>query len=304
MSELTRHPQPRLSNSEGAPRADRGCTALGEQHHVRPLPAVERERAAEPRAASDRPAGLVPIATSDTRSAFQPKTTPRNCLIPSTDERRRMRMSRMRRATHCGADLMTRAMEAGGFRFKPAMLTLTYRDDATWRPWHVSKLVKHMRQYMARRGHVLRLCWVAELTERGRVHYHLCVWIPSGERFPKPDEQGWWPHGATRIEWARRPISYMVKYTSKGENTFRLDVETGFWNRLVFPKGCRIHGRSGLERSQRRIVGWWCLPRYVREHFPEVGAWVVRADGGGWKNRDTGEWLAASDWRPEPDGLP
>jgi hypothetical protein len=84
----------------------------------------------------------------------------------------------------------------------------------------------------------------------------------------------------------------MVKYTSKGENNFRMDDE-GTFHRIVFPKGCRIHGRCGLELAERRIVSWWCLPRYVRDHFAQVGAWIVRADGGGWVDRDTGEWLEA-----------
>lgn len=196
----------------------------------------------------------------------------------------------MRRATHKGADLLTNALQVGGFRFKPAMLTLTYRDDTEWSPRHMSELLKRMRHWLARRGHRLRVCWVAELTVRGRVHYHACIWIPKGIKFPKPDEQGWWPHGMTRIEWANRPISYMVKYTSKGEDQFLLD-ENGRWRRSVFPKGCRIHGRGGLEVAERRIVSWWCLPRYVREHFTEEGCRVIRADGGGWVDKDTGEWI-------------
>lgn len=263
---------------------------------MRSLPAAERGRAAEPRAAAGRSAGLVPIATSDTASAFAAdvsrEISRKHRWIPDEETRRRCRMSRMRRATHKGADVLTRAMQQGGFRWRPAMLTLTYREDHAWRPRHFSELSKRMRQWAARRGVVLRLCWVAELTARGRVHYHACVWLPRHLTLPKPDKQGWWPHGSTRIETARRPISYMVKYSSKGEDSYRLG-EDGQWHRLTFPRGCRIHGRSGLEQAERRIVSWWCLPRYVREHFNQEGAWIVRACGGGWVNRETGEWLEA-----------
>lgn len=196
----------------------------------------------------------------------------------------------MRRATHCSADQLTQAMQAGGFRWRPAMLTLTYREERPWEPRDISETLKRIRQWMGRRGHKLRLAWVAELTARGAVHYHACIWLPKGLTLPKPDKQGWWPHGHTRIEWARRPISYMVKYTSKGEDSFRLD-EHGNFQRITFPKGCRIHGRSGLDLAQRRIVAWWCLPRYVRENFSKVGSRIVRANGGGWLDHDTGQWL-------------
>jgi hypothetical protein len=166
------------------------------------------------------------------------------------------------------------------------MLTLTYREQGAWNPRHVSETLDHIRKYLGRRGEVLRGVWVAELTQRGRVHYHLLLWLPRGTTLPKPDKQGWWRHGSTRIEWARSGVGYMVKYASKGDSVER------------FPRGLRLHGRCGLELVQRRRVAWHCLPRYVREHFTECGAWVVRAYGGGWVDRGTGEWLEA--WHPPP----
>jgi hypothetical protein len=194
----------------------------------------------------------------------------------------------MRRATLNGADLITQGLQSGGYRYRCAMLTLTYAQDDQWQPRHLSDLVHHIRRWMARRGHTLRQEWVAELTARGRLHYHLCLWLPQGLTLPKPDKQGWWTHGTTRIEWARRPIAYMAKYASKATSGY-LDEN---YLPHQFPKGARIHGRCGLDAAQRRAVAWWCLPRYVRQAFPEVGTVVVRARGGGWISPTSGEWLA------------
>lgn len=194
----------------------------------------------------------------------------------------------MRLATIHGATELTGAIERGGFRYRAAMLTLTYAQDESWRPRHLSELTDHVAKWLERHGHKLRCVWVLELTARGRPHYHLCIWLPQGLTLPKPDKQGWWRHGSTRIEWARRAVGYLAKYASKGTSGDK------------FPKGARIHGRCGLDAQSRRVVAWRVLPRYVREVFPEVGAWVVRAYGGGWVDRGSGEWLEA--WHPPPVG--
>lgn len=269
-----------------SPRADHGCTnpwnSTGAPRRPTPDPC-----SAEPSSGRGS-TGLVHLETSDTWNPRSPET------------RRRRRLSRMRRATLTGARVITEALQKGGFRYRAAMVTLTYAQDGAWQPRHISNLVKHYRQWLERRGHKLRSEYVAELTARGRVHYHLCLWLPVGLTPPKPDKQGWWPHGSTRVEWGRRPIGYMAKYVSKGESgTVYLDEN---FQPREFPKGCRIHGRSGLDVAQRRVVAWWCAPRYVREHFPEEGTWVVRAKGGGWVHRETGEllrvaWVLPGGWK-------
>jgi hypothetical protein len=132
-------------------------------------------------------------------------------------------------------------------------------------------------------------CWVAELTQAGRVHYHMIVWLPQGLTLPKPDKQGWWPHGHTKIEWARKPVGYLAKYASKG------DAQN------LFPKGLRLHGRGGLDTPGRQMVTWWLLPRYVREEFDRPGQRITRARGGGWVDLDTGQWLES--WQPPPPPL-
>lgn len=111
-----------------------------------------------------------------------------------------------------------------------ALLTLTYEDTTAWDSRHVSDLLMHVRKWLKRHGHKLRYVWVAELQKRGAVHYHICIWMSRGLTLPKPDKQGWWPHGFTNIKWARGAVKYCLKYVSKLESK---DVR--------FPRGMRLH---------------------------------------------------------------
>ena len=97
------------------------------------------------------------------------------------------------------------------------MLTLTYRPDADWAPGQISSVVRHIRQWLARKGHEMRFVWGQEFTKKGRPHYHLLLWLPLGLTIPKPDKQRWWPWGMTKIEWARNAVGYIAKYASKGD---------------------------------------------------------------------------------------
>jgi len=165
-------------------------------------------------------------------------------------------------------------------RVRPIFITLTYSADAMWSPNHISSFCHRLRVHAARRGFKAQYVWVAEQTESGRVHYHAIVWLPKGERLPKPDQCGWWPHGSSRIEWARKGIGYLVKYATKGDAKY------------PFPCGCRLHGHGGIDAECRTRRSWWMLPKYIRELCqPELK--VRRCHGGGWISPITGEWWAA-----------
>jgi len=189
------------------------------------------------------------------------------------------RLGRVFKSVSRSADLLQSQTTGAGFRVKTAMVTLTYRPDVYWGARHVSNFLMHVRKWLARRNEAARYVWVAELQKNGRVHYHVVFWLRPGLTMPKPDKQGWWPHGMTRIEWARKPVGYLVKYCSKGRSS------DGLW----FPRGCRLSGFGGLEPAARLERTWWVLPRYQRERcMPEDR--VLRAPGGGWFSRLTGEW--------------
>jgi hypothetical protein len=113
-----------------------------------------------------------------------------------------------------------------------------------------------------------------ELTKKGVPHYHLLLWVPLDFRFPKPDDQGWWPHGSTRIERAEKAAGYIVKYASKG------DVEN------PIPHGARLFGTGG-EPAAALARHRACLPRWLRVKVATGRA--RRVTGVGWLAVDTGE---------------
>lgn len=188
----------------------------------------------------------------------------------------------MRRGVLTAGQLLEDEAQAGGFRYRVAMLTLTYAPGVDWQPRHVTGCVQRIRQWLGRRAAGCRFVWVLELTAQGVPHYHVLIWLARGLTLPKPDKQGWWPHGLTRIEWARRALGYLAKYASKGT--------TG-----ELPRGARLYGNGGLSAAGRAERSWrlcpaWVLERFTREDRPR------RAVGGGWFSRLTGDW-APSPWR-------
>ena len=116
-----------------------------------------------------------------------------------------------------------------------------------------------------------------ELTKKGRPHYHVLFWLPKGVSMPKADKQGWWKHGMTKSEWARSPVGYLCKYTSKG-----LDFES--WGKL--PRGGRLYGHGGYSPSMRITRAWRLAPAWVRELIDEMDG--VRKVGCYWVNRASG----------------
>lgn len=232
-----------------------------------------RHEAAAPAGAADRAAGpgLVTLKTSDT---------------PLTDDsveidQVQARLKRLRRSVTTAARLF--AFGLGTRQFKPAMLTLTYRDVDGFRPGHISALLKHIRQWMKRKGHRMRYVWVAELQRRGALHYHVLLWLPRGLTLPKPDKQGWWPHGHTRIEWARNAVGYLCKYVSK------------FDGQAALPKGCRLHGSGGHDDFAKPIRRWFNLPTWLKS-LAGVESCFVRVKGVGLVERGTGV-CVPSPWR-------
>lgn len=191
------------------------------------------------------------------------------------------RLKGMQKAVRTAARLIQEGTAQSGRRFRAALLTLTYGNGDDWQPKHVTACINRIREYLRRKGHELYGVWVAELQQRGAIHYHLVLWLPKGLSLPKPDKRGWWVHGCTKIEWARKPIGYLTGYTTQDKNE-------GNGN---FPKGARIHGALGLTKLQKMERRWWRFPQYIRDRFPEWRDDIVRAEGGGFLARATGEWM-------------
>ncbi len=227
---------------------------------------------AKPGAGEAGPVGLVYTSTSPTHSTAV-EQRPEGFVITAKGAR----LERMRRSVITTARLVCEGMTR--VKNRVAFLTLTYAGRWDWRPDHMSEFIKRLRAWCVRRGFVPRYVWVAELQERGAVHYHIAVWLPKGINLPKPDKQGWWTHGSTRIEWARAVVGYLAKYVSKGSDTGH-----------AIPRGLRLTGSGGLSPLARDERAWWFLPSYVREVF-EVADRTRRAAGGGFRSLVTGEWM-------------
>jgi hypothetical protein len=152
-------------------------------------------------------------------------------------------------------------------------VTLTYVGLNDWRPNHLSRCLKVVRKWCAKRAVAFRYVWVAELQRRGAMHYHLAIWLPKHIQLPKFDKQGWWPHGMTQRLIAKNPVGYLMKYLSKVGPL------------QAFPKGARIHGYGGLTQQARGICTWLNLPSWCKQRFgvgelrTVAGRRVVRISG-------------------------
>lgn len=207
-------------------------------------------------------------------------------------DRNATRAKRLRKSVITGARLHDQEARAGGFRTRAAMLTTTYRDDVDQCPKDVARLLDHVRGHFNRASRAkygknhprFRYLWVMELTKRLRPHYHLLFWLPKGIRLPKPDDRGWWPHGSTRIEWAKYAVGYMAKYATKFCALTAAHM----------PKGFRTHAVGGLNKESQRELRWWKAPLDAREVFGVFAD--IRKVIGGYIDKHTGEfWL--SPWR-------
>jgi len=137
--------------------------------------------------------------------------------------------------------------------FRPWLFTLTYAEVDAWKPNHIRDYLKRVRSFLHRRGISLRCAWVAELQQRGAVHYHIILWLPRSIRLPKSDTQGWWSFGYTNQQIAKKGVGYLMKYVSKMDSKHK------------FPHRCRIFGVSGLDKEGKQRVRYYKAPKYIRD---------------------------------------
>lgn len=207
------------------------------------------------------------------------KTTGPSCLDVGFAPHlvRERRVKRLRRQVWAGGHLHRLGAPPGG-RDHVFLVTLTYRGVDDWHPGHISACMKQVRRWCQRRGIRCRYLWVAELQQRGALHYHIALWLPRRIQLPKFDKQGWWPHGWTHRTQASNAVGYLMKYLSK-ISPFH-----------VFPKGARLYGIGGLTTEARDICSWLNLPSYLKQQF---GVGELRTAAGRRVVRETGEVLAA-----------
>lgn len=221
-------------------------------------------------------AGLVPFKTSGEAGFFHPDD-----LCISFDEKRvrETRVKSLRKNVWSAGKLLEQQTRSGKFRCW--FVTLTYRGVDDWRPRHLSDAIRAFRHWCKQRGCKPQYTWVAELQQRGAVHYHLAIWLPAHLSCPMWDRATktlapFWPHGMTNRAIARNAVGYLMKYMSK----------VGAYH--VYPKGCRIYGAGGLESENRSIRTWLNLPTWVKQLH---GVGEVTRRQGRLLVRETGEIL-------------
>lgn len=248
--------------------------------------------------ASAEPKALGLVSNATTRNSFGVGQEKRPLRERFKIDRDAARCKRMRVRVSNAARLLHRQahMERAAQRWNLKFVTLTYRDAKGWRPGHLENFRANLRAWCAKHRVRCRVVWVAELQERGAVHYHMVVWLPKGKFLPAPDKgqrHAWWPHGSTNIQTAQNPIGYLMKYASKATAASAAD----------YPRGCRMFGTGGLDKAGREEVRYWGAPAWVRDAMP--GTADIRKVVGGYVDAHTGEFLR-SPWRVfvGPDGQP
>jgi hypothetical protein len=262
------------------------------KQHKRIRTRLDCARAAESRAA----AGLVSVSTT-CRTQRTVDFIAENCI---QIDKAQARVTRLRKGLGVAAKQLH---NQGPHNQQIWMQTLTYAgDNRDWKPEHISRYLDDLRRWHYSRtgSKKVRYAWVAELQQRGVIHYHVILWLSAGLTPPKPDtawrrkdrralvhiEPPMWPHGMSNRMRSTAPVAYLMKYASKIESK----------NVGAFPHGARIHGCGGLDQSGCEIRRWVMWPAYVQGNAA-VGEPFKPAQGGGFVNAETGEVLF-SEWVP------
>lgn len=224
--------------------------------------------------------GLVSYSTSPTDN----KTDDGTRLIDTA----KSRIAKMQRAVMKGTQLHGEYQSAYYGKQQAIMATLTYRKSVEPAAKHISKCMDAVNKWFARKyGYLpkivrpqLRYTWVAELTRKGKLHYHVLFFLPPGRKLPMFDRSGFWKHGMTKLEFARHASAYMAKYASKGGNGKKL------------PKGFRMHGSGGFTKDERAERRYHLAPAWVRLLFSRDMK-PKPCHGGGWFSPVTGEFQSS-----------
>ena len=187
---------------------------------------------------------------------------------------RMVRIRRCQKRVHAWAGALDEIIKQVGVNYRMMMVRLSYAPGYDWKPLHISHLITKIHYELC--SSLIAYAWVAELQERGAVHYHLLMIVKRGTDIPYFDDAAWWIYGSTHHSTARSPF-YIVSYTAK-ENYQKFGT---------FPKGLRMFAiwiAPGLiSSSARRLLRLTSLPNWVATIARAVDDFTaLRHLGGGW----------------------
>lgn len=168
-------------------------------------------------------------------------------------DNRATRMARLGRRVHAWSDTLAKARTRQG-QARLIMITLTLRPGVSWQPQMMRDFMLSFRKRL--KGGLLAYAWVAEMQQRGAVHYHLLALVKRGTNVPYADKSGLWPWGSTKTETARS-VWYICKYTSKGDNATPLPYRLRLFSVWIVP-----NVTNELERWEFRLSS---CPKFIRD---------------------------------------
>jgi hypothetical protein len=201
------------------------------------------------------------------------------------------RLKRMQCSIHSWVDFVTPVSQDLSWDW--IMVTLTYKNANDWSPSQITRYTEHLKRYLKQDLH--SYCWVAELQERGAVHYHLIACVSKGIKIPFPDKPIGhknfvpWPWGFSKVERAEKP-AYLVTYVGKAKQKdyFRFPLGArgfGIWiakhvpeKVIFFRENNRIADNSPVyvkEAIDQRGLFFTDLRKRVKR---EPGRWMIGVD--------------------------
>ena len=176
------------------------------------------------------------------------------------------RQQRLTTTIHSFVDYIKPIAELENWSMK--MITLTYKNSEDWKPHHMGKFTKWLKRNL---GDSLKsYAWVAELQERGAMHYHLIAYVSKETNIPFPDKAYGnknfvgWPYGHSKVENARVG-QYLASYVSK-------EHQKDYYR---FPKGARgfsiyVSSSVELKRLFKAYMNDKKKPLWITSDFPNI----------------------------------
>ncbi len=159
---------------------------------------------------------------------------------------------------------------------------LSYRPSEHWAAHHITEYIANVRRYVGDDS-LLAYAWVAEVQERGEVHYHsLMVTDRECRKIRLPDKSGEWTHGSSN----REEISYLEVGYLTSEYMRKKEQKSNY------PRGIRTHSAwlndkffDGCDLWALRSASYpeWLVDKI--NHAGLINPIITRAKGGGWTVR-------------------